>query len=109
VKETQQNNDDDNITATTTTTTATTTTTIYIKINRLQRIQNRTTHILTDTRKYDHITPILPKLYWLPVRQRIHYKVMLITYKSIHDMVPEYLCERVSIRKSSRKLRYVIQ
>jgi len=29
---------------------------------------------------------------------------MLITYKSINDMAPEYLCELVSIRKSSRKL-----
>jgi len=39
------------------------------------------------------------------VRQRIHFKILLITYKSIKDMAPEYLCELVSIRKSSRKLR----
>jgi len=47
----------------------------------------------------------LQKLYWLPVRQCIHLKILLITYKSIDDMAPEYLCELVSIRKSSRKLR----
>jgi len=57
-------------------------------------------YIVTNTRKYDHITPILQKLHWLPVRQ-----ILLITYKSINDMVPEYLCVLVSIRKSSRKLR----
>ncbi|KAK2144661.1 hypothetical protein LSH36_739g02000 [Paralvinella palmiformis] len=34
-------------------------------INRLQRIQN-------NTRKYDHITPILQKLHWLHVRQRAY-------------------------------------
>ena len=43
-------------------------------INRLQRIQNSAARIVTNTRKYDHITPILQKLHWLPVRQRIHFK-----------------------------------
>jgi hypothetical protein len=74
-------------------------------VNRLQRIQNSAAHIVTNTRKYDHITLILQKLHRLSVRQRIHFKILLITYKSINDMVPEYLCELVSIRKSSRKLR----
>jgi len=73
-------------------------------INRLQRIQNSAC-IVTNTRKCDHITPILQKLLWLPVRQRIHFKILLITYKSINDMAPEYLCELVSVRNLSRKLR----
>ena len=37
-------------------------------INRLQRIQNSAARVVTNTRKYDHITPILQKLHWLPVR-----------------------------------------
>jgi len=74
-------------------------------INRLQRIQNIAARIVTNTRKYDHIIPILQKLHWLPVRQRIHINILLITYKSITDMAPVYLCELISIRKSSRKLR----
>ena len=57
-------------------------------INRLQRIQNSAARIVTNTRKYDHMTPILQKLHWLPVRQRIHFKILLITYKSINDMAP---------------------
>ena len=74
-------------------------------INHLQRIQNSAARKVTNTRKYDHITPILQKLHWLPVRQRIHFSILLITYKFINDMAPEYLCEQMSIRKSSRKLR----
>jgi len=35
----------------------------------------------------------------------IHLKILLITYTSINDMAPEYLCELVSIRNSSQKLR----
>jgi len=38
-------------------------------INRFQRIQNSAARIVINTRKYDHITPILQKLHWLPVRQ----------------------------------------
>jgi len=74
-------------------------------INRIQRIQNSAARIVTNTRKYDHIAPILQKLHWLPARQHIHFKILLITYKSINDMASEYLCELVSIGKSSRKLR----
>jgi len=70
-----------------------------------QRIQNSAARIVTNTRKYDHITPILQNLHWLPVRQRIHFKILLITYQSINDMAPEYLCKPVSIRKSPEKLR----
>jgi len=73
-------------------------------INRLQRIQNSAARIVTNTRKYDHLTPIVHKLHWIPVRQRIHFKILFITYKSINDIAPEYLCELVSIRNSSRKL-----
>jgi len=34
---------------------------------------------VTNTRKCDDITPILQKLHWLPVRQGIHFKILLIT------------------------------
>jgi len=60
-------------------------------INHLLRIQNSAARIVTNIRKYDHITPILPKLHWLPVRQHIHFKDELITYKYINDMALEYL------------------
>ena len=60
-------------------------------INRLQRIQKSAAHLVTNTRKYDHITLILYKLLCLPVRQHIHFNILLITYKSINDMASEYL------------------
>jgi len=74
-------------------------------INRLQQFQNSAACIVINTLKYDHIAPILQKLHWLHVNQHIHFMILLITYKSINDMAPEYLCELVSIRKSFRKLR----
>ncbi|XP_053170466.1 uncharacterized protein LOC128354229 [Scomber japonicus] len=43
-------------------------------IQRLQYIQNSAARILMRVRKYDHITPILKSLHWLPVPLRIEYK-----------------------------------
>ena len=48
-------------------------------INRLQQIQNSAAHIVTNTQRYDHVAPILQKLYWLPVKQCIDFKILLIT------------------------------
>jgi len=46
-------------------------------INKLQLVQNAAAGVLTRSRKYDHITPILSSLPWLPIKSRINYKVLL--------------------------------
>ena len=48
---------------------------------------------LTDlnARKYDHVSPLLKQLHWLPVSKRIMYKVASIVYKSIHSLTPQYI------------------
>ena len=74
-------------------------------IDRLQRIQNCAARIISNTRKYDHITPVLQKLHWLPVKQRIHFKILLITYKAIIKEAPEYICELIKIKTSLKSLR----
>ena len=55
-------------------------------LNKLQRIQNSLARVITNTSKYQHITPTLKKLHWLPIKQRIDYKICLShiqnTYKS---------------------------
>ena len=38
--------------------------------------------VTTETRKFDHITPILRELHWLPIRKRIVYKLAVTVYKS---------------------------
>ena len=52
-------------------------------LNKLQRIQNSLARVITNTSKYQHITPTLKKLHWLPIRQRIDYKICLLTYKHL--------------------------
>ena len=74
-------------------------------INRLQRIQNSAARIVASVSKYDHVTPILQKLHWLPVDQRIQFKDLLTTYKAVNGEASEYMCELVSLRRPSRTLR----
>ncbi len=50
-------------------------------INKLQIVQNAAARVLTRSRKYDHITPMLQSLHWLPIKFRISYKILLLAYK----------------------------
>ncbi len=53
-------------------------------INKLQMVQNAAARVLTRTRNYDHISPVLSTLHWLPIKHRIDFKILLITYKSLN-------------------------
>ena len=44
------------------------------QIHRLQAIQNALARAVTKTSKHHHITPVLKKLHWLKIPQRIEYK-----------------------------------
>ena len=61
--------------------------------------------IKSITRRSEHITPILQDLHWLPVPQRIEFKVLVLTFKAIHGLAPVYLRNLVSVRGQSRFLR----
>ena len=74
-------------------------------IARLQLVQNAAARLLTNTRKYDHITPILASLHWLPVRFRIHLKILLFAFKALNGLAPPYLSELLKPYTPSRSLR----
>ena len=42
-------------------------------------------------RQREHITPILFALHWLPVRQRIQYKILALVYRCQNHQAPAYL------------------
>lgn len=52
------------------------------RLYRLQYVQNSAARVLTYTRPWDHIAPILHHLHWLPVQCHIQYKIILLVYKS---------------------------
>ena len=60
-------------------------------ICRLQTIQNFVARIVTGTRKYDHITPVLKELKWLPAATRLYFRNAIMAFKCLTSRVPEYL------------------
>ena len=74
-------------------------------LNRLQVIQNSNARIVVSASKYDNTIPILQNLHWLPVDQRIQFKVLLTTYKAVSGEEPAYMCDLMSLRRPSRALR----
>ena len=69
---------------------------------KLQRVQNTAARLICNTSRFDHITPILIHLHWLPVKFRIDFKILLITFKIIHGLAPEYLHELICVKAPSR-------
>jgi hypothetical protein len=51
-------------------------------LNKLQFVLNMAAGILTRTKTFDHVTPVLASLHWLPVKARVDFKVLLLTYKA---------------------------
>ena len=62
---------------------------------------NASARLIYRAPKFCHITPLLTELHWLPVRARIHYKILLITYKLLHGHAPKYLSDLISIQQPS--------
>ena len=75
------------------------------KLNRLQRMQNIAARIITRTPKSSHITPILKELHWLPIKSRILFKILLLTYRALHGLAPQYLAELLIPYQQTRSLR----
>ncbi len=71
----------------------------------LKLVQNAADGLLTRTRKYEHITPILASQNWLPVKYRIEFKILLMVFKSIINRAPAYLAYLLVRHVPSRSLR----
>ena len=74
-------------------------------LQKLQYVQNAAARLITGIRKHDHITPILMDLHWLPVNERIQFKILLLTFKSLNGLAPVYTDEMIQRYVPNRKLR----
>ncbi len=74
-------------------------------INKLQMVQNAAARVLTRTRKYDHISPVMSTMHWLPIKLCIDFKILLITYKVLNGLAPQHLSELLSHYSPPRPLR----
>ena len=52
--------------------------------------------------KFDHISPVLVRLHWLPVQYRVQFKILLLVFKCLIGEAPEYLRSMIQPKKISR-------
>src|SRR5258706_436071 len=71
------------------------------ELNRLQLILNTAARAITKTPKIHHITPILKSLHWLKINERIHYKILSITYKTLQSQQSSYLHSRLLLQTNN--------
>ncbi|KAE8589604.1 hypothetical protein XENTR_v10017645 [Xenopus tropicalis] len=74
-------------------------------LSPLQSILNSAARILLHSPKRDPAQPQLSSLAWLPVKQRIAYKILLLTFKALHSSAPHYIPSLVSLHVPGRLLR----
>ena len=60
-------------------------------ISKLQSAQNAAVRLVMNTKKHDHITPILMELHWLPICHHILFKILVLIYKGLHGLAPPYI------------------
>ena len=65
------------------------------------------------SRKHEPVSPLLRDLHWLPVPQRIEFKLVVLTYRCLHSMALPYLADELhrvadidSRRRQRRHLSY---
>ena len=68
-------------------------------LNKLQRLRNTAARLISNVPGYSHITPVLCSLHWLPVKFRIDFKILLLTFKAVYGHAPGYLTDLIVIKE----------
>ena len=74
-------------------------------IKKMQCIQNMCACLVLRRTKWDSATDCLSSLHWLPIKQRIKFKLCMLTYKLLNGEGPVYLQELLQYRCTHRNLR----
>ena len=74
-------------------------------LSKLQKVQNNAAKLIFRITRSAHITPMLHSLHWLPIEQRIKYKLFLLCFKVISHQAPVYLSELLHLPGSSALLQ----
>jgi len=65
------------------------------QLDRMQSVINAAARVVCSARKYKHITPLLHDLHWLPVRERIEFKLAVLVFRCLHGTAPPYLANEL--------------
>ena len=53
---------------------------------KLQLALNTAAQLISGTHRHSHITPVLQQLNWLPTTKRCHFKILIMTFKALHQL-----------------------
>ena len=70
--------------------------------HKLQKIQNVAARMISGTSRFEHISPVLMDLHWLPVKKRVDFKLLVITYKALHGLAPAYISNLIELHVPGR-------
>ena len=70
-------------------------------IIKLQRVQNAAARLISNTKRFDHISPVMKDLHWLPVKYRIMFKLVVYTFKALHGSAPTYIHQLIRVKPQS--------
>ena len=70
-----------------------------INKGRLQGVQNFAARVVSNSRKFDHITSVLKDLRWVPVKSDLYYRDALSAFKCMNNCAPDYLSSQFRTRR----------
>ena len=73
--------------------------TTQANLDKFQAVQNFACRIVCGAKKFDHITPLLKDLRWLPIRQQLYFRFGVLVFKCMTRCAPEYLTSKL-VRRS---------
>ena len=74
-------------------------------LHKLQKIQNTSARLILKSSRQKHTKPLLRTLYWLPISDRITYKLSCMCCNSVTPSTPQYHADLLQIYMPSRTLR----
>ena len=74
-------------------------------IEKLQKVHNCSPRLIFKTSERSQASPLLTKLHWLPIAQRIEYKASSLCYDVVSETAPPYLSDLLRLYIPSRLLR----
>ena len=75
------------------------------QLARVQRIMNGAARLIFCLPKFCHISDTLRSLHWLPVKERVEFKLILQVFKCLKGLAPNYLIDMITVRSSAYNLR----
>ena len=76
-----------------------------LKLEMTNERINSAARLIHLTSRYEHVTPLLIQLHWLPIEQRITFKIAVITFKALHGAAPSYITDLIKPYTPGRLLR----